>query len=387
MYDLLQSVAAMFSEKTLALADSGPFVDYLSKVREFNNAAIEQAPTNSQKNSRHLIYIQMESVDGISIRSRHKGEPIMPFLYHLRNRSIVFPNTIDNTSAGRSSDGEFMTLTSLPPVIGKPIYSNYDLSRIPSMPRVLNEAGYYSFSMHGFSGYFWNRRAAHQQLGYNDTFFLSDLDASDKIGWGISDYSVLKQAGEKIIASNRPVFAHIILLTNHHPYHHVGRKFGREKATIVENHIDSLRYVDHSIRTFFEQLDQAGELDNSVIAIYGDHDSGIAHLLVNSIEVDGPFATADSVPLMLFGTGHRSRIIERIGSLLDLPVMALGSLGIIPPHTFAGNAADSSLPTLTPRHTLIELRSGAVHEAPAPIDAGILTKMAILHPEKLQRDE
>lgn len=383
LYECSQSLKAAIEEKRLATSDAQPYREFLQKVREANVAARSER-TGEHTKPKNVIFLQMESVDGLSVRARLDGQPLMPFLYELRNRVVDFPNTADNTSAGRTTDGEFLVLASLPPVLGKPVYSNYDLSLVPSLPRVLNDAGYYTFSIHGYTGAFWNRANAHRELGYQESFFQADLDGTDKLGWGVSDHAVLQQAVDKIVASEAPVFAHIILLTNHHPYHHLARSRGEKDFDVLANHIESLLYVDEAIEAFFGRLEAEGALNDCLIGIYSDHDSSIAPLLHETVDLDQPALLVDTVPLMLFGFDHPPQRIEKVAALQDLPVILLDALGITPPTTFVGNAIQSKLPTLTFNNQLLSKSGDQLIRQPAPIEVGVLTKLAILHPEKLK---
>lgn len=379
--EVTATLVTWYEESTLAFQDNSRYRNFLRDIHAANGE-IESPPQSHQQ--KNIIFIQMESVDTLSVEATFKGQPIMPFLNDLLSHSTYLANTIDNTSSGRTTDGEFLALASLPPITRKPVYRNYNLSKIASLPRILNDAGYYSFSIHGYKGSFWNRENAHSQLGYQDSFFDDSLDTSELIGWGVSDKSILKQAAEKITNAENPTFAHIVLLTNHHPYQHVAEHQGNPTGNIVEDHITSLRYVDEAIASFFRQLDENEVLENSIIAIYSDHDSSIAKELIKVVELDRNLADLDTIPLMIHGLERSPSFIEKISGLQDLPVIILKELGIPRPTTFSGNAIDSTLPTLSQFGRLVHLEGGKAVRAPSSIDASTLTKLALLNPEQLE---
>lgn len=378
--EVRNSTKSWIDDKSLALIDTSEFRAYLHKVHSDNNRAL---PPISPPKRKHLIYIQMESVDAYSIEATFEGEPIMPFLNELSNQSLYFENAMDLTSSGRSTDGEFLALTSLPPVYGRAVYHNHDLSKVPSLPRALNDEGYYTFSIHGNNGAFWNRAVAHAALGYQKSFFKPELNNDDTIGWGISDRSILSQAIDKIKSSQNPCFAHIILLTNHHPYNHVSEHQGIPTGNITRDHFTSLRYVDQAIESFFNDLEANDLLEECIIAIYSDHDSSIQRLIKQTAQSDRNFQIDDSIPLFVVGTENPPQRIEKITSLLDLPVVTLDALGVPIPHTFVGHPIRSNLPTLTPKSTLIKAGLEKPISEPAPFDSAIFTKMAIVKPERL----
>lgn len=377
-YESYTTVRTWIDERRLGFIDASPYSRFLKQHQQANDSQTQT------KNLKNVIYIQLESVDGISIRGRYFGEPVMPFLNSLSQRTQYFPNTKDNTSSGRTTDGEFLTLCSLPPVYGKPVYISYPLDKVPALPRTLRSEGYYTFSMHGNEGRFWNRDRAHQQLGYDESFYEEDLDQEDMIGWGVSDESVLRQAAVKIAASEKPVFAHVILLTNHHPYNHVGHKFGYEKNELVADHVDSLRYVDRSIEQFFSLLESENMLNDCIIAIYSDHDSAIESRLREAYTNTYSSAYPDTVPLIIYGLDREPHVYDKAAGLQDLPAIILDVIGVAPPHTFLGNTLDSPNPTITPRSETLQIENGKATSKKTPIDITTLTKLAILHPEKLQ---
>lgn len=371
-----------YEESTLALQDNSQYRTFLRGVHEANG---NPTPNTSSPRKKNLIYLQMESVDAISVEATFEGQPVMPFLNDLRKRSVYLANTLDNTSSGRTTDGEFLVLTSLPPITRKPVYRNYDLSKVPSLPRVLNESGYYTFSIHGYKGSFWNRKNAHAQLGYQDSFFIDSLNRSDVLGWGISDKSILKQAAEKIINSEKPIFAHIILLTNHHPYQYVSKSLGLPIGDVIEDHMVSLLYVDRAIESFFQELEDHGLLDDSLVAVYSDHDSSLSKSLKKIVHIDRTIADGDSVPLLIHGLDRPPAFIEKITGLQDLPVIALKELGIRSPHSFSGNSIESTQPTLSQFGQFVSLVKNKAIRTKGSIDSSTLSKLAILNPEQLEQ--
>lgn len=378
VHELYQAGKLRLSDARLGTIDPEPFRAFIDNIKDTN----QQSKPAATGETKHLIYLQMESVDGVSIQSSYKGKPLMPFLHRLREKSIYFTNQLDNSDAGRTTDGEFLVLTSLPTIRNEPTYVNYDLSYTPSLPKTLNAVGYRTISIHGFDSNFWNRRQAHLQLGFQESYFRDQLDDSDTIGWGISDTSVLQQTAKLISQSDRPVFAHVILLTNHHPYHHVGEKLGAVKPSIELNLVDSLAYVDRSIQRFFDNLESDGILDDCIIAIFSDHDSGAETALRSIVEIEN-HTFRDTLPMLIYGTEGGPQRIEKATGHQDLPVIVLQELGIDTPDTFTGNSLLSNLPTYHPKKGKRIIKDGKLIESEPDIDLNKLTKLAILHPERL----
>ena len=236
-----------------------------------------------------------------------------------------------------TTDGEFLVLTSQAPLPRPPVFVSQPLDKIPSLPRVLNEQGYHTASIHGFNGAFWHREIAHTALGYDEMLFKDDLDLTDHIGWGWSDKAVLRAAAEKVIASEKPLFLHVITLTNHHPYYYIAKEQGIEPGTIEEEFLRSVGYLDEAIEIFFDKLAEAGMLDDCLIVIYGDHDSAIDEQLEAHLDHTNPRLVTDTVPVVMVGFNRPATRVDVMAGLQDVPVMVLEELGLEAPLTFLGS--------------------------------------------------
>ncbi len=144
----------------------------------------------------------------------------------------------------------------------------------------------------------------------------------------------------------------------------------------------SLRYVDAQIGRFYDSLKASGEMENSILAVFSDHDSGIADRLAQLLEIERP-PFLDLVPLVVAGLEENPRRIEQLSSLQDLPVVVLHDLGIRPPNTFVGNSIDSIGDSITPSSLRVRIENGNAIREEIQVEAEILSKLAIWRPENL----
>ena len=382
LYQIWQLPQNLLEDKKSLQVDRAAFIGYLAR----RHVEIEKyrAPQATRKN---VIFIQFESLDKFCVDTSYEGKEIMPFFNSIKQEGLYFSNTLDNTGGGRTSDAEFLVLSSVPPLPDKPVFINYDLRKIPSLPRTLKQEGYFTFSMHGFNGLFWNRELAHRALGFEKSFFLEDLDQQDLIGWGISDRSILDQALQRIVQSSRPVFAHIVLLTNHHPYHHVGLKYGSPKKNIHENYLESVTYTDAAVAGFYGKLKQAGILENSIIALFGDHDSSIQKSLVEFLDIRPRPTVLDKVPLLILGLVSTPQVQPELAGLQDVPVIVMNELGIPTPHTFTGNPYQLAGTTISGFFGSVTIENGRLKKQPGAFGYQDLTRLSILDPASLESNE
>lgn len=301
--------------------------------------------TVKNKDISNIVLIQLEGIDEITFNLKVNNEYVMPNLNLLKKKSVYINNAYDESGSGRTSDGEFLALTSLLPVANESMYIQYSLDNIASLPKILSQNGFKTVSIHGFEGSFYNRRTIHQQLGYNESYFLEELSEEakeeDYLGWGLSDEFILNKAAEIIEASDDKLFLHAIMLTNHHPFDSATGAYEdvlfHEPENIVQNYLNSVRYTDLVIGNFIEELRKSGEMDNTLLVIFSDHDSGITEEIYNYYELDyDPDSFQyDKIPL-LFYDGYNKKEEGMISGQSDIMPMILSYLDLNIPNNCMG---------------------------------------------------
>jgi len=280
------------------------FFGYEEVAREvtdyYENNQLEHK-TNKYTNifkGKNIITIHAESIQTFAMDLEFNEEEVTPNLNKLAREGLHFTNFYSQVGVGTSSDSEFTLNTSLmPSSIGTVFVSYWDREYI-TIPKLLKEQGYYSFSMHGNNGTFWNRLAMHKQMGYNRYYHKADFTIDEKIGLGLSDKSFFRQAVPKIkeIAEEHENFyATMIMLTNHTPFSEI-EAYGEfpvdmkievtneeditelvsvpyMEGTKLGNYLKATHYADEALGQFIQDLDNEGLLENTVIVIYGDHDA------------------------------------------------------------------------------------------------------------------
>ena len=263
----------------------------------------EQDYTNEYSNvleGRNVIVIHAESMQGIALNRTFNGEEVTPNLNRLIKEGLYFSNFYSQVSVGTSSDTELTFNTSLMPTQNGTAFVSYFDRTYIATPSLMKEKGYYTFSMHANNADFWNRRAMHESLGY-DKFYSKetyDVDDENVIGLGLSDKEFFAQSVEKIkkiSEEHDKYYGLLITLTNHTPFSDTD-KYGEfavtMKTTITNedgteeeiespylegtklgNYFKSVHYADEALGEFFNEMDEAGLLENTVVVLYGDHDA------------------------------------------------------------------------------------------------------------------
>ena len=378
LYDVGTYVAHSFDD--IDDVDPEPFNTFLTARRD----ALALAPTGPP-NHKNVVFLQLESIDLSAVDAQHGGEAVMPFTTGLRDRTWWCDNSMDQTGMGRSADAHILVLMGQIPIQNQAIFTRYDLSAARSLPKILNGEGYRTFSLEGYQAEFWRWKVNHQRLGYQESYSMTELDTTEKLGWGVSDRSVVEQAMNKMKDGDKPFFAHIVLLTHHHPFTAVRESLGGSDQGIVNDYLIGARYVDSVIQSLFEGLETRGLLSNTVVAVFSDHDSGVQRELAEHFgHAFNEANVNERIPLFVWVGGDHKQITKPVG-LQDLAPTVLQQLGIGIPTSFVGIPLDheTSDVLLQNRTRVRRLDDGVPVVEDLDLDIGTMTRMAIDRPDAL----
>lgn len=246
---------------------------------------------------KNVIAVHAESMQNTLLNLKINGKSITPNLNKLANEGLYFDNFYSQVSFGTSSDTEFTMATSLLPVSSGTVFINHSDKDYVSFYQLLQDKGYYTFSMHANTGDFWNRNIMHNNLGYNKFYDKSSYQIDEEIGFGLSDESFIKQSVEyikEINENNEKFYGTLITLSNHTPFEYDelfgkfdvtmtkdGKNYPYIKDTKLGDYFVSAHYADKQLGLLVEELEKAGILEDTIIMIYGDHDARISTSLWN----------------------------------------------------------------------------------------------------------
>ncbi|WP_419880651.1 LTA synthase family protein [Peribacillus sp. B-H-3] len=232
-------------------------------------------------NGKNLIIVQLESVQNFLINLSIGGREVTPNLNAFLKESFYFPHFYTQVGKGNTSDAEFITNTSLYAKGDIPMSAAAEGKKVPGMPRVLGENGYHTATFHANSVTFWNREKLYASLGFQDFFDKNYFGGQDPISYGVSDEVMYKKTVKKLAAfhhDGEKFYSHIIALSSHFPY-----KLPEEKkkyaitlpkeyeGSMVGSYIEAVSYADYAFGRFIKELKNEGLYNQSVIAVYGDH--------------------------------------------------------------------------------------------------------------------
>lgn len=287
-----------------------PLFGYDAAAKEFREY-YDEYPSEESDNKytdifkgKNVIAIHAESIQNFLLDTEINGVEITPNLKRLASEGLYFSNFYAQESVGTSSDSEFTYNTSLLPASSGTVFVSYWDREYVTIPKLLKEQNYYTFSMHANKPNFWNREVMHKQLGYDKFYsYTNDFEIKDEdiLGLGLNDKSFFSQAVDKIKNIDSKYenwYGVLIMLTNHTPftalegqeeldltykYKKVNEQTGVEEEvtndyltdTILGNYFETAHYADEAIGELVDKLDREGLLEDTVLVIYGDHDAKI----------------------------------------------------------------------------------------------------------------
>lgn len=327
--------------------DSKPY-EYTAEDKEAISNYYNWKNENLQDNEyfgiskdKNLILIQVESLESFIIGQEYNDKKITPELDKIISKGLYFPNIYEQVNEGTSSDCDLMMNTSMLPLKRGCTFFRYPNCHYNSMPKILKNNGYHSYSLHPDKGSFWNyTNALNGGIAFENFYDYYAYNITEEIGMGISDKSYFENVSSMIENFDSPFFAHTITLTNHGPFDLPKEKRVFNLNTELDKsemggYIESVHYTDTQIGNFIKDLDDKGILDHSVVVIVGDH-TGVHKYYNSSIDALSnkedwfKFNGESTVPFIVYDKSAMTegKTIDTIGGQIDVMPTLLYMLGI-----------------------------------------------------------
>lgn len=227
--------------------------------------------------NKNLILFMAESFNEIAV-----DEKLTPTLYKLVNSGFVFNNFYTPTISS-TIGGEFQELTGLVAASGflSP-WKNGDNSYPFGIGKVFSDMGYNTYAYHDHSIYFQNRYIYLKSLGFNN--FKGCYNGLEKSinckSWPESDLEMINATVNDYVNSDKPFFTYYVTVSGHGDYGWNKSYIARKNKDLVNglNYSEKpLAYLaaqielDKALEALINELDKKGVLDDTVIALVGDH--------------------------------------------------------------------------------------------------------------------
>jgi len=289
---------------------------------------------------KNLIYILAESLDELAI-----DPEITPNLYRLKKEGLYFNNYYSPVYNASTADSEFVLNTSMFPSIDYGVAAyNYGNNTYPyTIANTFQKENYFTNSFHSFQSFFYNRENMHTSLGYSTFYDMEKLNLNyDLEGWQegvdwIDDIHLMRNMLNVSTQKDR-FFSFVITVSGHLPYN-AGRRglmdyFNQlKKYEYLEPfafYLSAQKKLDDSIGLLFEELENRGILNDTVIVIASDHYP--YGMDTESLETYGFESGYDfekyRVPLMIWSNNLEPKEIDTMVSSLDVVPTILNLFGL-----------------------------------------------------------
>lgn len=305
------------------------------RIEAWFSDKLENLPVNSYSSKfegKNLIVLQVESLEEFVIGKHVNGQEITPNINRLMDNSLYFSNFYEQVWNGTSSDADLMTNTSIYPVRQGSTFFRFPGNTYNSLPKIMENHGYQTLAIHPDKGGYWNWRQALTAIGFQRTLDEGCFQIDERIGFGLSDGSYLRQVGSVIKAEKQPFYTFLVTLTSHAPFDLPAQYRDLNLDPVLDESklggfFQSIHYTDQQIGAFIDNLKQDGLLDNTVIALYGDH-TGVHKFYDDEIkELKNPegwwLEGHNQIPLIIYSKGMTGEEIKTTGGHIDImPTLA-----------------------------------------------------------------
>lgn len=250
------------------------------KIAKWYENKKENLPDNEYKAllaGKNLLLIQFESFEKFVVNQKVNGQEITPVINRLLKNSLYFSGIYEQVGGGNSSDSDLMLNASVYPLqLGATFLSN-PFTHYNSLPLLLEGNGYYTSTIQPSNGAFWNWMPALTSMGFDKCYDSSNYNITEKINMGISDEAFFEQIEPIIAKQKQPFYTFMVTLSSHSPFEIGDSKKelkldGELSKSRLGAYMQAVHYTDKQIGVLLDKLQKDGVLDNTVVAIIGDHE-------------------------------------------------------------------------------------------------------------------
>jgi phosphoglycerol transferase MdoB-like AlkP superfamily enzyme len=186
--------------------------------------------------------------------------------------------------AGGTSNTEFEILSSISTHMydeGLMVFNTEIKRPTITLASVLRHQGYYSVGLHPFWGWYYNRNAIYNHLGFDEFITEEFIDNSKVKGYYISDETDTEVIIDKIDSIDQPLFLYTVTIQNHGPYDDgrydnidldieiTGNTIDSENQELLEVYGQGIYDAVESLKTLIDYLKNSDE--DTIVVFFGDH--------------------------------------------------------------------------------------------------------------------
>lgn len=312
-----------------------------TEIKNIHYYMANETPTKQNKytgmfKNKNLIVITAEAFSPIAV-----NEALTPTLYKLVNQGFTFTNFYSPIYYVSTSDGEYVSLTSLLPK--ESVWSFYKSSKnyLPYVyGNVFKNLGYETYAFHDGQYKYYDRNLSHPNMGYK---YMACGNGLEKLmnckKWPQSDLEMINATFD--MYSNEEKFvAYYMSISGHLEYNFYGNNMANKNKALVADtkYSDKIKaYIacqielDKALEELINKLKEKDILDDTVIVLSADHyPYGLTNDDINSVTPleDAKFDIHKNNLIIWSNTMKKNIKIDKIAESLDILPTILNLFGI-----------------------------------------------------------
>lgn len=312
-----------------------------TEIKNIHYYMANETPTKQNKytgmfKDKNLIVITAEAFSPIAV-----NKALTPTLYKLVNQGFTFTNFYSPIYYVSTSDGEYVSLTSLLPK--ESVWSFYKSSKnyLPYVyGNVFKNLGYDTYAFHDGQYKYYDRNLSHPNMGYK---YMACGNGLEKLmnckKWPQSDLEMINATFD--MYSNEEKFvAYYMSISGHLEYNFYGNNMANKNKALVADteYSDKIKaYIacqielDKALEELINKLKEKDILDDTVIVLSADHyPYGLTNDDINSVTPleDAKFDIHKNNLIIWSNTMKKNIKIDKIAESLDILPTILNLFGI-----------------------------------------------------------
>ena len=287
---------------------------------------------------KNLIVIMMESVNDIFI-----NEELYPNFYKLYSEGFSFVNNYSPRNSCATGNNEFSAMTGIYSIQNNCTANVYRKNTYPySIFNLFNNIGYNTLSMHDYTEAYYYRNTIHKNMGSMKYYGVQDLGITyynEYKNWA-SDEDFMDVAMDITLNeyADKPFMLWLTTVSSHQPY--VSSSIEGDKyldltedtdyPMDLRRYMSKLKTLDNALGILLDKLESAGILDDTVIALFGDHyPYGLKDSTINYVlDYDLDDNERERTPFVIYNSEISPQKIEKYTSYVNLTPTIANLFGI-----------------------------------------------------------
>ncbi len=273
---------------------------------------------------KNLILLTAEGFSGFVIDPQ-----LTPTLYKLSTTGFVFRHFYTPYWYVSTSDGEFVETTGLIPKSGIWSYSKVGKNYMPfAFGNQFRGLGYQTNAYHNNTYTYYHRDRSYPAMGYTYKALGHGLDVKKQ--WPESDVEMIELSTPDYL-NGQPFHTYYMTVSGHLPYAFGDNRMSSKHKDLVKNlqyssevraYIACQIELDKALELLIQQLKDAGQLENTVIAFGADHyPYGLTHKQYEELagkKLELPFSQYENSFILWCADMEEPVYVDKYCSSLDI---------------------------------------------------------------------